>query len=247
MAAALVAVGPTGERGELLTVAVVDPDEPGVRVLLSPPDVDATGALVDEYGITHAATVAIADDDRTASLVADAELPEGRYLATIAVESVTLDVAGEVAASIDVSLAPFRARLEDATGFVTKSPLTASTNPSAAEARGWVRDVANRVDVRLARRADLTGAADLDAVEAAARGVIALGVAAMIVDAQHPEKATSQGERRYGDVLWQRYRQGLDDLAADLERRLAATGVVSAVGRVAASFPAPSGIGAADL
>jgi hypothetical protein len=63
----------------------------------------------------------------------------------------------------------------------------------------------------------------------------------------HPERATQQGERRYGDVLWSRFLEGLDDLAADLERRLVEGGTVAAGGRVAASFPPPSGIGRAGF
>ena len=246
MAAVLAAAAPAAERGALLTVAVVDLDDPGVRVQL-PDDLETAGALVDEFGITHAATVAIADDDRTASLVADLELPAGAYLAALAVESVTLDVNAEVVASVVVTPAPFGALLEDAAALVVKTPLSASTNPSLGEARGYVADIAARVDVRLARRAALAAAADLEAVDAAARGLVALGAASLIVDAMHPERATQQGERRYGDVLWSRFLEGLDDLTADLERRLVEGGTVAAGGRVAASFPPPSGIGRAGF
>lgn len=241
MAAGLTAVTPPAQRGAALTVAAVDPAAPGVRVSLDVDPITLTGTLVDEFGMAHAAEVHRADDDLTASLIPAVALPAGLYLAAITIDAEDLELAPDtVTASIEVSANPFDAVLEDAAGFLTV-PVTPSSTPTRAEALGFVADIAARVDVRLARRADLTGAADLDAVEAAARGVIALGVAAMIVDARHPEKVTSQADSRYGAVLWQRYTEALTALTEDLGARLAAGGVVAAGGHAAASFPPPGG------
>lgn len=242
MAAVLAAAWPPAERGAVLTVAVVDPDDGAERVSLDVGDLELAGTLVDEFGMVHAAEAARADDDRTASLTPTATPPPGAYLATITVTSAELGLAGAVvAASVVVDANPFGAVLEDATALVVKTALTSSSNPSLGEARGYVADVANRVSVRLARRSEL---AELErtAIEAAARGVVALGAAAYISDAMHPERANSQGEKRYGEVLWQRHLTGLAELEEDLGARLTAGGVLSPGGRVAASFP-PPGIG----
>ena len=82
-----------------------------------------------------------------------------------------------------------------------------------------------------------------------AEGVIGLGAAAMTEDASFPERADPTANSRYGAVLWERYRQALDDLArAAGETADGAGGGVSVGGPAdlpSAVFPPPAGFASA--
>lgn len=82
---------------------------------------------------------------------------------------------------------------------------------------------------------------------ASAGGVIDLGAAAMTEDASFPERADPTASSRYGAVLWERFRQALDELAVaaggSTEDGIVVVGGAAAAGIPAASFPAPAGFG----
>ncbi|GAA4915976.1 hypothetical protein [Nesterenkonia rhizosphaerae] len=84
----------------------------------------------------------------------------------------------------------------------------------------WIKDVAASVDVRLNRRTRL-GEEARTRLETAAQSVIAVGAAAYVVDAHYPARASTNSQVSYGEVLWTRYREGLDGLVSTLEELLA--------------------------
>lgn len=116
--------------------------------------------------------------------------------------------------------------------------IEAGSKPSVAEVEDWLAEYAAAVGARLASYDDLDDPWPAT-VELNARRLVHLAVAATVVDASYPERATRTDED-YGSVLWARYTEGLEDLAAQVEELLTGEeGPGTTTAEAVASFPAP--------
>lgn len=83
----------------------------------------------------------------------------------------------------------------------------------------WINQVGMWVSNTLHRRGRLAPSAKTE-FEGAMSTAIEVGAAAYVVDAAYPQRAGAQDQASYGQVLWTRYRQALDDLKDALQDRL---------------------------
>lgn len=75
----------------------------------------------------------------------------------------------------------------------------------------WITDVARAVDVRISRYRRITGE-NLARLHKAAATVTKVGAGAYLVDAAHPTRAGVGDNASYGNVLWTRYQDLLEEL-----------------------------------
>lgn len=112
--------------------------------------------------------------------------------------------------------------------------------------------IAARVTARLGSGYErIAGFTDAEAVERsgeirdAAGALVSIGAASMVQDAHFPEgTALEVSEGNYGAILWDRFTEGLEELAGMISGYLAARGVDESVnansGRPAVSAPCPT-------
>lgn len=103
----------------------------------------------------------------------------------------------------------------------------------------YVRDVAARVTARVvALQLDAAGLGD--ALTAVAADAVKNGAAAYLVDAAFPARSGVNDLSSYGQVLWARYREALDELQALADMVKARGGAVGEDGQPAPILPASS-------
>lgn len=110
--------------------------------------------------------------------------------------------------------------------------IEASSEPSESDVQAWLAEFTGNVARRLGNVSALTEA-QVGEITVAARGLVHLGVAATVYDAHFPERA-GLTDQSYGQVLWGRYSDGLDELDAEVE---ALTGEEAAGGADASGVP----------
>jgi hypothetical protein len=146
-----------------------------------------------------------------------------------------------VALAVAVDEVRYGATVAGVEALVTDLTVTYATNPSVADVRGWLGDIAGRVAARVG---DLDELGDEwgPLLTTRARGLVHLGAAAYTEDAAHPERIRAQGDARYGAILWARYVEGLDALAVEADRVRGAEELDPLAGRERPgySFPEPT-------
>lgn len=162
-----------------------------------------------------------------------------------------------MARAADEPVAPFGATRVGVTALVPEARLTPGDGPLPAGKYGlteaqvdrWVDELTDSAAMRLDGWQRLATdpvapetTSDRDQLIGNVRNVIHNGAASYLDAARHPERANPT-DSSYAEVLWARYRTGLDEVAAWLERRLAApTGgdaTAPESAGIAYSFPAP--------
>ncbi|KWW97404.1 hypothetical protein LI90_4376 (plasmid) [Carbonactinospora thermoautotrophica] len=144
---------------------------------------------------------------------------------------------------------PWGASVDGAAALVPEATIPDTLQPgqrgvTRAQVEQWVTDLCQRVLVRLAGWERIRDDARRAAVQAAARDLVHQGVASYIEGARHPERA-GLSETSYAAVLWRRFTEGLEELAAQVAEWLAdpddATpdADVEAASAPAWCFPAP--------
>lgn len=156
-------------------------------------------------------------------------------------------------------VSPFGATVNGTWSLVPEARLYAVDDPSeipdgsfgvtTAQVQAWVEELTGVVAMTLTdwqrlndEPVDPETTSDRAQLIEYARTVIHNGAGSYLEDARHPERS-STNQTAYGAVLWNRYTDGLDRLAAWLTKRLAAgeTGDTPEVpGGGAASFPCPT-------
>jgi hypothetical protein len=131
----------------------------------------------------------------------------------------------------------FGASLEGVKALLPTTELDDDTRPTAQQVRGFIDGIGALVSARIGDLATVS-ADRRDVFELAARGVVHLGAAAMAEDAAHPSM-TGPDDTSYGSVLWERYREQLDDLAALFASEDGGGPLVGGGGEPAVSAPPP--------
>lgn len=135
----------------------------------------------------------------------------------------------------------YGASIDDVRALVADWTPRAGIRPTEGDVDRWLVEFSGRVGRRLG---DLTGL-DVDQlaqVEAAARGIVSLGVASRLVAARTPAKA-GKNETSYDAELWKWYQDGLDELVVAIEElRTTDPDVVGAqaAGGPQFTFPTPT-------
>lgn len=158
----------------------------------------------------------------------------------------------------DTPVEPFGATVAGAWALVPEARLYDGPMPPPAgtyavtvpQVDAWVREVSGAVAMRLTGWQGLNDepvapetTSDRDQLIEYARTVIHNGAASYLEAARHPERSSVNTES-YSAVLWQRYRDGLEDLAGWIEKRLTAPEAgdelpVDGAGGPIGSFPVP--------
>lgn len=128
-------------------------------------------------------------------------------------------VAQVVAVASQADVYETRADDEASTSNAVFSKPNVARTITSDEVETWIARVAAWVSNALHRRARLPDPARRE-LEAAMTTAIEVGAAAYLVDAAYPQRAGVNDASSYGEVLWTRYRQALDDLKATLADRL---------------------------
>lgn len=127
---------------------------------------------------------------------------------------------------------PYGATVEGVRDLLPHRTIDASSSPSEADVTGYLVAVGARTAARLGPPTSWPADVDPAVVNDAARGLVELGAAGYTDDASFPERASTVGSSRYGAVLWERYREGLDDLVR-IVNPPAGPGAVNTTGRPA--------------
>lgn len=130
---------------------------------------------------------------------------------------------------------PYGADLGDVRALLPHRRIAEDTSPTEEAVTGYIGWAGARVRARVG---DLEPHADTEALELAARGVVAHMAAAMAEDAAYPERA-SVADTSYGAVLWARAAELLGELLEALGIDGDTGGEVGQVGTggIASSFP----------
>lgn len=124
---------------------------------------------------------------------------------------------------------PYGATVDGVRDLLPHRTIDATSKPNEADVVGYLAAVGARVAVRLGPSSGwAAGTVEADVITAA-RGLVELGAGAYTDDASFPERASTVGSSRYGAVLWERYKDGLDELVR-VVRPPAAPGTVTTTG-----------------
>lgn len=119
---------------------------------------------------------------------------------------------------------------------------TASTRQvSTQDVEAWIVDVSAIVDLKTRNRAALTEANQVR-IAATAKAVVTNGAAAYLVDAAYPARAGIADNSSYGNVLWTRYKTGLQELEEEVNEWAEQgddTAAPAGPLQISHSFPAP--------
>lgn len=135
---------------------------------------------------------------------------------------------------------PFDATVEAVRDLLPHRTIDATSKPSEADVVGYLVAVGNRTAARLGPASGWPATVDPAVITATARGLVELGAGAYADDASFPERASTIGSSRYGAVLWERYKEGLDELVRIVNPPPAPSpGNINTTGRPAIHTPPP--------
>lgn len=120
-----------------------------------------------------------------------------------------LVAAGTLTVPPEDPVAPYGAVVEDVRGLLPHRSISAASRPTAAQVAAFLAITSNWVANRLGDVTGLTPAQQAAAV-ANARGLAALGAAALTEEAGAPERA-GMADAGYGGWLWARFKEGIDE------------------------------------
>lgn len=127
----------------------------------------------------------------------------------------------------------YGATLQDVDGLLIWDVET-SSNPTPQQVQGWLEVGASDL-FGLVGEIPGDGPCGGEQWHTRARFVVALFAAAMAEDAHFPERARRRKEGEYGAVLWERHKERMASLQADIEKCRDAAGTTQ--GGAAHSFP----------
>lgn len=180
------------------------------------------------------------DDDEVTIVVDVPPGLEGSIGVALAVSSVDLDLDLVGAVVLEATAHRYGATFAGVEALVPNITVDYSSTPNVGDVHRWLDELGARVAGRLGELDELEPG-DLEVITERASGLVHLGAAAYVEDAAHPDRASTQGDARYGAVLWARFLEGLEELAVDVGELLAGAGVTPTVPArpAAASFPPP--------
>lgn len=130
----------------------------------------------------------------------------------------------------------------DVTNATAADPEFGSANDRRVKTQDvsrWITDVEAVVDLKLRKRTALTADAQ-ERLRAAGKAVVLNGAAAYLVDAAYPARTGVGDNSSYGNVLWTRYKTGLEELAELVDEWVSQGGDdnASTTLAISSSFPA---------
>lgn len=207
-------------------------DDEGAAINLDVDDLELY-ALVD--GV--AADARLDDDELTLTVDVDPG-PVGQ-LVYLAAASTVLEFEFDGRLVFDLAAHPFGSTIAGVEALVANITVNYASSPGTGDVARWLDELGAVVTGRLGV---LDGIPDAIRTNLTARAAAALhlGAGAYLEDAAHPDRVSSQGDDRYGAVLWARFEAAVDSLAGDADEARLTAGVITApVHKAAASFPAP--------
>lgn len=112
-------------------------------------------------------------------------------------------------------VADYSATVDGVRALLPDVVIDEDSKPSEEQVGEWVLDYTATVAGRIGSLDAITDEDVVADVERRARNLVHLAAGAQTEDAVHPSGASTT-ESSYGEVLWERYKEGLEQLATDV-------------------------------